>query len=205
MSGGTRRATPTCCSRRRSATSRRQRSHERARAPGVGRGERVSTADVLLAVLLAALTGYALLGGADFGGGCWDLTAGDARRGAAARRLIEHSIGPVWEANHVWLIFAVVLLWTVFPPVFAAVASTMYIPLTLAGLGIIGRGAGFAFRKASRTPARQRLFGALFAFSSVVTPFFLGTVAGGIASGRVPLGAAAGDLVRSWFNPTSVA
>jgi cytochrome d ubiquinol oxidase subunit II len=158
----------------------------------------------LLLILLAALTAYALLGGADFGGGFWDLVAGGARRGWPQRKLIEHSIGPVWEANHVWLIFAIVLLWTAFPPVFAAITSTMYIPLTVAALGIIGRGAGFAFRKASTTLGRQRLFGALFAFSSVATPFFLGTVAGGVATGRVPPGIAAGDLVTSWLNPTSI-
>jgi cytochrome d ubiquinol oxidase subunit II len=109
------------------------------------------------------------------------------------------------EANHVWLIFAVVLLWTCFPSVFAAVSSTLYIPLTLAALGIIGRGAGFAFRKVSTTIGRQRLFGAVFAFSSVATPFFLGAVVGGIASGRVPPGIAAGDLLTSWWNPTSIA
>jgi cytochrome d ubiquinol oxidase subunit II len=165
----------------------------------------MNAADVLLLILMAALTAYALLGGADFGGGFWDLAAGRSRAGAPQRKLIEHAIGPVWEANHVWLIFALVLLWTGFPPVFAAVASTMYIPLTAAALGIIARGAGFAFRKVSTTLPRQRLYGALFAASSVATPFFLGTVAGGVASGRVPLGIAAGDLVTSWWNPTSVA
>ncbi|MGI8332668.1 cytochrome d ubiquinol oxidase subunit II [Actinomadura scrupuli] len=164
----------------------------------------MSAADALLVLIWAAVTGYALLGGADFGGGFWDLFAGGARRGHRRRSLIEHSIGPVWEANHVWLIFVLVLTWTGFPSVFAAVASTLYIPLTLAALGIIGRGAGFAFRKVSTTLGRQRLFGADFALSSLVTPFFLGAAAGGIASGRVPPGLAAGDPITSWFNPTSV-
>ena len=160
----------------------------------------------LVAVLLVVLTGYALLGGADFGGGCWDLVAGGGRgeRASARRRLIEHTLGPVWEANHVWLIFAVVLLWSAFPPVFAAITSTAYIPLTLAALGIIGRGAGFAFRKVSIEYGHRRLYGAVFAFSSVVTPFFLGAVAGGIASGRIPPGIGEGDLVASWWNPTSI-
>jgi cytochrome d ubiquinol oxidase subunit II len=164
----------------------------------------MSAADALLTLIWAAVTGYALLGGADFGGGFWDLFAGGAQRGHRRRSLIEHSIGPVWEANHVWLIFALVLTWTGFPSVFAAVASTLYIPLTLAALGIIGRGAGFAFRKVSTTLERQRLFGAVFALSSLITPFFLGAAAGGIASGRVPPGLAAGDPITSWVNPTSV-
>jgi cytochrome d ubiquinol oxidase subunit II len=164
----------------------------------------VTLADTLLAVIWVGLTLYVLLGGADFGGGFWDLLAGGARRGLGQRTLIEHSIGPVWEANHVWLIFVVVLLWACFPAAFAAVASTGYIPLTLAALGIIGRGAAFAFRKVSEELEHKRLFGAAFAVSSVLTPFFLGTVAGGIASGRIPPGIARGDLVESWWNPTSI-
>jgi cytochrome d ubiquinol oxidase subunit II len=164
----------------------------------------LSEAQALLVVMWVGLTLYALLGGADFGGGVWDLLAGGDKRGLAQRTLIEHSIGPVWEANHVWLIFVIVLLWTGFPSVFAAVMSTLYIPLTLAAFGIIARGAAFAFRKASAELWQRRLFGAAFALASVLTPFFLGAVAGGIASGRVPLGLAAGDLVRSWWNPTSL-
>ena len=158
----------------------------------------------VLAVTWVGVTAYALLGGADFGGGVWDLVAGGARRGRAERALIEHAIGPVWEANHVWLIFVLVVLWTAFPPVFAAVASTLYIPLTLVAFGVIARGAAFAFRKAIPEVALQRLFGAAFAFSSLVTPFFLGTVAGAVASGRVPPGNARGELVGSWWNPTSL-
>ncbi|MCW7941262.1 cytochrome D ubiquinol oxidase subunit II [Streptomyces hygroscopicus] len=160
-------------------------------------------ADAALAVMWIGLTCYALFGGADFGAGLWDLLAGGVRRGQAPRRLIEHSIGPVWEANHVWLIFVVVMLWTEFSPVFAAVMSTLYIPLTLTALGIIARGAAFAFRKASSEVWQQRLFGGFFALSSVVTPYFLGSVAGAVASGRVPPGLAKGDLVTSWLNPTS--
>ncbi|WP_433243734.1 cytochrome d ubiquinol oxidase subunit II [Streptosporangium sp. CA-135522] len=161
-------------------------------------------AQTLLVVMWVGVTLYALLAGADFGGGIWDLAAGRSDAGMPQRRLIEHSIGPVWEANHVWLIFVIVVLWTGFPPVFAAVMSTLYLPLTLAALGIIARGAAFVFRKASTELWQQRLFGAAFATSSVLTPFFLGTVAGGIASGRVPPGLAAGDLVTSWLNPTSL-
>lgn len=160
-------------------------------------------ADATLAVMWVGLTAYALFGGADFGAGLWDLLAGRGRGALSQRRLIEHSVTPVWEANHVWLIFVVVMLWTGFPSVFAAVMSTLYIPLTFAALGIIARGAAFAFRKASTKPALHRLFGGCFAISSVVTPFFLGTVAGGVASGRVPLGLAEGDTITSWVNPTS--
>jgi cytochrome d ubiquinol oxidase subunit II len=161
-------------------------------------------ANLALVAMWVGLTCYALFAGADFGAGAWDLLAGGADRGAAQRRLIEHSIGPVWEANHVWLIFVIVLMWTCFPAVFAAVMSTLYLPLTLAALGIIARGASFAFRKVVQRPWQRRLFGGLFASSSVLTPFFLGTVAGAVASGRVPPGLAAGDPLASWTGPSSL-
>jgi cytochrome d ubiquinol oxidase subunit II len=164
----------------------------------------VVLADLVLAAMWVGLTAYALFGGADFGGGWWDLLAGNPTKGAAQRALIEHSIGPVWEANHVWLIFVLVTLWTGFPGVFAAVMSTLYVPLTLAAFGVILRGSAFAFRKSVPEVGLKRLFGATFAASSVLTPFFLGTVAGAVASGRVPPGNALGDPVRSWLNPTSV-
>jgi cytochrome d ubiquinol oxidase subunit II len=164
----------------------------------------MNTAQATLAVLWLGLTLYALFGGADFGAGFWDLFAGDPRRGRPQRELISHVIGPVWEANHVWLIFVLVLLWTGFSPVFAAVMSTLYIPLTLAALGIIGRGSAFAFRKTVDELWQQRLFGGVFVGSSILTPFFMGTAAGGIASGRVPPGLAAGNLITSWLNPTGV-
>jgi cytochrome bd ubiquinol oxidase subunit II len=164
----------------------------------------VTAAQWLLVLAWTGLTLYALLGGADFGGGFWDMLAGGARSGHAQRHLIERSIGPVWEANHVWLIFVLVLFWTCFPVVFASVASTLYVPLTLIAFGIIARGSAFAFRKASTEPWQLRLFGGAFALSSVVTPFFLGAVAGGVASGRVPAGLARGHLLTSWWNPTSV-
>jgi cytochrome d ubiquinol oxidase subunit II len=163
----------------------------------------VTVAEIVLAVMFAGLTAYALFAGADFGAGVWDLFAGGTRRGWSQRQLIEHSLAPVWEANHVWLIFVLVVMWTGFPPAFAAIASTLYIPLTLAALGMIARGSAFAFRKTVPSLAVQRVFGAAFAFSSFVTPFFLGAVVGGIASGRVPPGIAAGDVMTSWLNPTS--
>jgi cytochrome d ubiquinol oxidase subunit II len=164
----------------------------------------MTAAEAVLAIMWVGLTAYALFGGADFGAGFWDLLAGGTERGRSPRRLIENSIGPVWEANHVWLIFVLVVLWTSFPPAFAAIASTLYIPLTLAALGMIARGAAFAFRHSVDQLALQRFFGASFAFSSVTTPLFLGTIAGAVASGRVPPGIATGDVITSWLNPTSM-
>ncbi|HLY12750.1 MAG TPA: cytochrome d ubiquinol oxidase subunit II [Candidatus Limnocylindrales bacterium] len=164
----------------------------------------ISQADLVAAVLWLGVTIYAVFGGADFGAGLWDLLAGDAQRGEQPRDLIDASIGPVWEANHTWLIFDLVILWSAFPLAFASLMSTLYIPLTLAAFGIILRGAGFAFRKYTRRLAARRAFGATFALSSVITPFFLGAALGGIASGRVPAGNAAGDPWTSWINPTSL-
>jgi cytochrome bd ubiquinol oxidase subunit II len=164
----------------------------------------VTDANLVLVFLWLGVTTYAVLAGADFGGGVWDLVAGGTARGQAQRRRISTSIGPVWEANHVWLIFALVVLWTGFPTVFAAIASTLYIPLTIVAFGIIVRGSAFAFRQASARLSVKWAFGALFAGASLVTPFFLGMVAGAIASGRVPPGIAGGDVVRSWTGPTSL-
>jgi cytochrome d ubiquinol oxidase subunit II len=154
-------------------------------------------------VLLLAIVLYGVFGGADFGTGLWDLTAGGARRGARPRELIDHAIGPVWEANHTWLIFILVVLWSGFPDAFVAVMTTQYIPLGIAAFGIVLRGSGFAFRKVSFRTAEQRLNGVAFASSSVITPFCFGAVAGGIASGRVPAGGH-GDPMTSWLNPTSL-
>lgn len=167
----------------------------------------MSAAEVLLAVMWVGVTLYAVFAGADFGAGFWDLLAGGAREGASARHRIEASIAPVWEANHVWLIFVLVILWTGFPAAFAAIASTLYVPLTAAGVGIILRGAGFALRKPVAEVAIQRAFGVAFAASSVVTPFFLGAVAGAVASGRVPAGPVETGEVdpwSAWTGPTSM-
>src|ERR1700754_4830756 len=107
-------------------------------------------------ILLAAIVCYGVLGGADFGAGLWDLTAGGAERGARPRDLIDHAIGPVWEANHTWLIFCLVLLWSAFPAAFTAITTTLYIPLGIAAFGIVLRGSGFAFRKVSLHTSEQR-------------------------------------------------
>jgi cytochrome d ubiquinol oxidase subunit II len=155
-------------------------------------------------VLFVGVTVYAIFGGADFGAGFWDLTAGGTERGARPREIIDHSIAPVWEANHVWLIFTFVVLWTCFPEAYASITLTLFVPLTIAALGIVLRGASFAFRKAVFRTRDRRNFGAAFAVSSVIVPYCMGAVAGGIASGRVPAGGKAGDPVDSWVNPTSV-
>lgn len=163
----------------------------------------MSLAVVVAAALFVGVLAYALFGGADFGSGFYDLTAGGMSRGAELRTLIDHSIGPVWEANHVWLIYVLVTWWTAFPEAFAAAMSTLIVPMLLALLGIVLRGASFAFRKYAATLGQARFLGAVFAVSSLITPFFFGAVAGGIASGRVPA-TGRGDLWTSWLNPTSV-
>jgi cytochrome d ubiquinol oxidase subunit II len=163
----------------------------------------MSTADAVAAILWVGVTLYAVFGGADFGAGFWDLVAGGARRGAPARARIEHSIGPVWEANHVWLIFILVVSWTAFPQAFSAVMTTLYVPLALAAVGIVLRGAGFALRKSVDDERARRALGAAFAASSVVTPFFMGAAVGAIASGRVP-GAGDGDPIESWTGASSL-
>jgi len=159
---------------------------------------------VIAVVLLLAVVAYAVFGGADFGAGFWDLTAGGPEQGEHPRDTIERSIGPVWEANHVWLIFIFVILWTSFPEAYASITLTLFVPLAIAALGIVLRGASFAFRKAVVSLRYRRVFGAAFAASSVLVPYCLGAVAGGIASGRVPAGGQAGNPVHSWINPTSI-
>lgn len=159
-------------------------------------------ANAIVTIIWVGVLAYAVFGGADFGSGVWDLLAGDAEQGAAARKRIDRSIGPVWEANHVWLIFVLVYLWTAFPGAFAAVMTALFIPFILAGVGIIFRGGAFVFRKSSSTFAQARFFGVLFASSSLITPFF-GAAAGALASGRVPLDGDV-DPWTVWINPTSV-
>jgi cytochrome d ubiquinol oxidase subunit II len=160
--------------------------------------------DAVAVVLFVAVTAYAIFGGADFGAGFWDLIAGGPARGERPRSLIDHSVGPVWEANHVWLIFCLVVLWTAFSEAFASITLTLFVPLTLAALGIVLRGSSFAFRKAVFRTRDQRNFGAAFALSSLLVPYCMGAIAGAIASGRVPAGGQAGDPWSSWVNPTSV-
>ena len=164
----------------------------------------MTAAELVAAVLWLGTMIYAIFGGADFGAGLWDLLAGNSKRGVEQRELIDRAMGPVWEANHTWLIFDLVILWSAFPGAFAAIMSTLYLPLALAAVGIVLRGSGFAFRKVSHRLTGRRVFGLTFALSSIITPFLLGTVLGAIASGRVPA-AGNGDPIGSWLNPTSIA
>lgn len=154
-------------------------------------------AEVVLAGLVAGITAYAVLAGADFGAGFWDLTAGGAARGARLRGMVKRSMGPVWEANHVWLIFILVVFWTGFPHAFGPVMETLYVPLFGAAIGIVFRGAAFALRGEAATIAEARALGATFALASVLIPFFFGTVIGAIATGQVPADGG-GDAIESW-------
>jgi cytochrome d ubiquinol oxidase subunit II len=143
------------------------------------------TEHLLALVMVTALVLYALLGGADFGGGVWDLLAGGPRR-AAQRALIEKAIGPIWETNHVWLILVVVLLFAAFPPAFAAISVALHVPLTLFLVGVVFRGSAFTFRAFdTRGDRQQKRWGLLFSLASVVAPLLLGTMVGALASGRV--------------------
>src|SRR3990170_8510516 len=129
--------------------------------------------ELAAALTLVGLTAYVVLGGADFGAGFWDLTAGGAERGSPVRAMVKRAMSPVWEANHVWLIFVLVVLWTAFPVAFGSIFSTLYLPLFGAVIGIIFRGAAFALRGQAATIGEARILGAAFALSSLLVPFFL--------------------------------
>jgi cytochrome bd ubiquinol oxidase subunit II len=145
----------------------------------------MSLAEILAGVIIVALNAYVLLAGADFGGGIWDLLATGPRR-QAQRDAIEEAIGPVWEANHVWLILAVVVLFSCFPPIFAQIGIRLHIPFALALIGIVLRGSAFAFRSyGGQRNKVQRRWGRLFAIASSVTPLLLGTALGAIAAGAI--------------------
>ena len=163
----------------------------------------MTLASTVAVIMFLGVIAYAVFAGADFGSGVWDLTAGDAKRGAPMRTLIDHSIGPVWEANHVWLIFVLVFMWTGFPTAFATICEVLFLPLTFAGFGIVLRGSAFAFRKFAPSIAQARLFGAMFATSSIVTPFILGGIAGAVASGRVAIDRPPSSWA-AWLHPTSI-
>ena len=160
--------------------------------------------EVCMGLAILCLTAYAVFGGADFGAGFWDLTAGGARRGGRIRALLIRSMTPVWEANHVWLPFLLVVLWTAFPVFFGSIMSTLLVPLLLGTVGIILRGAAFALRGQAETVGEARALGAMFAISSVAVPFAFGAALGAIASDRVPVGNATGDTFGSWVNPTGI-
>ena len=161
----------------------------------------MSLAEAPLVLCLVGIAAYTVLGGADFGAGLWFLLS---RRGSNRDHLREHTfraMGPVWEANHVWLIFILVVCWTAYPVAFGSIASTLAVPLFIAAVGIIMRGTAYALRSGSPSPRQDSAIGVVFSLSSLLTPFALGTAIGGIASGRVPVGNAQGDLISSWLNP----
>jgi cytochrome d ubiquinol oxidase subunit II len=157
-----------------------------------------------LILILVGLVAYTVLAGADFGTGIWELTARRGPRALALRDYAHDAMGPVWEANHVWLIFVLTVCWSAYPTAFGAIFSTLSIPFFVAVVGIILRGSAYALRAGAWTHRERGLIDDLFALSSILTPFALGAAVGGIASGRVPVGNAAGDLVTSWLNPTSI-
>jgi cytochrome d ubiquinol oxidase subunit II len=157
------------------------------------------------ATALLALVAYALFGGADLGGGIWDLLASGPRR-RQQRELVEHAIGPIWEANHVWLILVVTVLFTGFPPAFAAISTTLFLPLTVLLVGIVLRGAAFTFRAYDEGgDAVERRWGLVFSMASVLAPLMLGAIVGALSSGRLRLGPAGepqgGPMAwLSWFS-----
>jgi cytochrome bd ubiquinol oxidase subunit II len=165
----------------------------------------VTLAEVPLVVVLVGLVAYTVLAGADFGAGLWQLTPGRGEREQAVRSYARHAIAPVWEANHVWLILVLTMAWTCYPSAFAAIASTLAAPLTIAALGIVLRAVAYVVRGQTDTMRGRRPIEGLFAVSSILVPFALGAAGGGIASGRVPPGNAQGDMITSWLNPTSIA
>ena len=151
---------------------------------------------IVAGLMLVALVFYALLAGADFGGGVWDLLA-RGPRAADQRALIADAIGPIWEANHVWLILVVVIMFTAFPSAFAAIMTALHIPLTVMLIGIVLRGAAFTFRTYDAQHDRvQRRWGRIFAIASVVTPIMLGICVGALASGRITV---ENEIVTSGF------
>jgi cytochrome d ubiquinol oxidase subunit II len=161
--------------------------------------------DLPLWFALVGLALYAVLAGADFGAGFWQLVAGKGERADEIRDHAHRAMAPVWEANHVWLIFALTVVWTAYPAAFGSIASTLSVPLFIGGIGIVMRGGAYALRAGTRTAGERRRVDTVFAVSSVLTPFALGTVIGALASERVHVGNPGGSLVTSWLNPTSIA
>jgi len=160
-------------------------------------------ADVPLALALVGLCFYTVLAGADFGAGFWQLLAGRGPKGDAIRDHAHEAVGPVWEANHVWLVFVLVVVWTAYPVAFGSIGSTLCVPLFIAAIGIILRGTAYALRSGASSRREIARLEAVFSLSSVLTPFALGAAVGAIASGRVPVGNAAGDELTCWLHPTS--
>jgi cytochrome d ubiquinol oxidase subunit II len=154
--------------------------------------------------ILAGLALYTVLGGADLGAGFWQLVAARDRDGQSVREFAHRAMGPVWEANHVWLIFVLTVFWTSYPKAFGSITSTLAVPLFIALLGIILRGVSYAMREGAATPRESGRIDTRLALSSILVPFALGAAVGGIATNRVPVGNAAGHMWSSWLNATSI-
>jgi cytochrome d ubiquinol oxidase subunit II len=166
----------------------------------------MSSAEIIAGILWLALTAYAVLAGADFGGGVWDLFA-SGPRAAEQRNAVAEAMGPVWEANHVWLIFMITGLFTAFPAAFGVLGLALFVPFTIAMVGIVFRGAAFAFRAHGRDAVGPRSpWGVVFGVASVVTPFFLGTTVAAVASGaiRAPHGQLASGFLDGWTTPLAL-
>ena len=161
-------------------------------------------ADVTAFVLLLAITAYSVAGGVDYGAGIWDMLAGRGPTAERARQLIDHAMAPVWEANNVWLVLAIVVCWTGFPLLFQSVFASLYPLFAVALLALILRGAFFAFRHVQSGPQAQSRMGIVFGISSVLAPFFFAAALGAIASGRVALGEPNISVWEACFNPTSI-
>jgi cytochrome d ubiquinol oxidase subunit II len=157
-----------------------------------------------LVFALAGVALYTALAGADFGAGFWQLFAGRGAHAEQVREHAHHSVGPVWEANHVWLIFVLTVFWTAYPKAFGSIASTLAVPLFIAVIGIIFRGAAYALRSGALSPRESAVVDTVFSLSSILTPFALGAAVGAVATDRVPVGNAAGHLFSSWLNGTSI-
>src|SRR3954452_12690106 len=164
----------------------------------------MSLESIPLLFVLVGLALYIVLAGADFGAAIWQVTAPRSSQGREVRDFAHNVMAPVWEANHVWLIFVLTVTWTAYPAVFGSLASTLSISLSVASLGFIVRGAAYALSSATERPQQGTHIDVASAISSVIAPFALGASLGGIASGRVPYGNARGELLSSWLNPTSV-
>src|SRR5713101_3892097 len=166
----------------------------------------MSEADAAAGLLWLSLTAYAVLAGADFGGGVWDIFASGPRK-RAQRQAVARAMGPVWEANHVWLIFMITGLFTTFPVAFSSLGLALYVPMTVALVGIVLRGAAFAFRAHGREAVGPLSpWGIVFGGSSIVAPFFLGTAAAAVASGDIRI--AGGNVVSGfgagWSTPFAI-
>ena len=155
-------------------------------------------------VLLLTITAYSVAGGVDYGAGIWDLLAGRGLNAVRARQLIDHAMAPVWEANNVWLVLAIVVCWTGFPLLFQSVFASLYPLFAVALLALILRGAFFAFRHLQSGPRAQRTMGVVFGIASLLAPFFFAAALGAIASGQVAVGAPHVSVWQACFNPASI-